>query len=107
MATILSLRAVTTIARIEQLARVSTKLSFVKKRHVCSARREEKCKRKWGFLQPAKRGRPPIYATEEERKAAFRAQQRVCMKKHAERVKEAKRCMLEAQGQNLNVAVQT
>ena len=60
-----------------------------------------------GFLQPAKRGRPPIYATEEERKAAFRAQQRVCMKKHAERVKEAKRCMLEAQGQNLGNAVQT
>ena len=60
-----------------------------------------------GFLQPAKRGRPPIYATEEERKAAFRAQQRVCMKKHAERVKEAKRCMLEAQSQNLDIAVQT
>ena len=60
-----------------------------------------------GFLKPAKRGRPPIYATDEERKAAFRAQQRVCMKKHAERVKEAKRCMLEAQALNLNVVVQT
>jgi len=48
-----------------------------------------------GFLQPAKRGRPSIYATDEERKAAFRAQQKVCMKKHAERVREAKRRMLE------------
>jgi hypothetical protein len=48
-----------------------------------------------GFLQPAKRGRPSIYATDEERKAAFRAQQKVCMKKHAERVREAKQRMLE------------
>ena len=47
-------------------------------------------------LLATKRGRPTIYATEEERKAAFRAQQKVCMKKHAERVKEAKRRMLEA-----------
>ena len=60
-----------------------------------------------GFLQPVKRGRPPIYATEEERKTAFRAQQRVCMKKHAERVKEAKRLMMDAQAQNLNNTVQT
>jgi hypothetical protein len=59
-----------------------------------------------GFLQPVKRGRPTIYATEEERKAAFRAQQKVCMKKHAERVKEAKRCMLEAEADNAeNLAV--
>ena len=44
-----------------------------------------------GFLQPVKRGRPSIYATEEERKAAFRAQQKACVRKHAERVREAKR----------------
>ena len=61
-----------------------------RKRNGCTARElVEK-----GFLQPVKRGRPSIYATEEERKAAFRAQQKVCMKRHAERVKEAKRCML-------------
>lgn len=61
-----------------------------RKRTSCTARElVEK-----GFLQPVKRGRPTIYATEEERKAAFRAQQKVCMKRHAERVKEAKRCML-------------
>ena len=66
------------------------------KRNVCTTRElVEK-----GFLQPVKRGRPSIYATEEERKAAFRAQQKACMRKHAERVREAKRCMLEAEAGN-------
>lgn len=51
-----------------------------------------------GFLEPAKRGRPPIYATDEERKAALRAQQKVCMARHNERVQEAKRRMLLSQG---------
>ncbi len=42
-----------------------------------------------GFLQPSKRGRPPLYETDEERLAVKRAQQRECMKRHNARVKEA------------------
>jgi hypothetical protein len=42
-----------------------------------------------GFLQPMKRGRPPIYSNAEEKREAYRAQQRICVKRHAERVKEA------------------
>ena len=49
-----------------------------------------------GFLQPVKRGRPPLYATDEERRAVHRAQQRACVRRHAERVKEALRMMQEA-----------
>ena len=49
-----------------------------------------------GFLQPVKRGRPPLYATDEERREVHRAQQRACVRKHAERVKEALRMMREA-----------
>lgn len=49
-----------------------------------------------GFLQPAKRGRPSLYATDEERRAVHRAQQRECVRKHALRVKEALRLMQES-----------
>ena len=49
-----------------------------------------------GFLQPVKRGRPPLYATDEERRAVHRAQQRACVRRHAQRVKEALRMMQEA-----------
>ena len=42
-----------------------------------------------GYVQPVKLGRPPIYATDEERKEAHRVQQRACVKRHAARVKEA------------------
>ena len=42
-----------------------------------------------GLVQPVKLGRPPIYKTDEERKAAHREQQRACVKRHAARVKEA------------------
>jgi hypothetical protein len=48
-----------------------------------------------GFLQPVKRGRPALYATDEERLEVHRAQQRECVRKHALRVKEARRLMLE------------
>jgi hypothetical protein len=46
-----------------------------------------------GFLQPLKRGRPPIYSNAEEKREAYRAQQRICVKRHAERVKEAQLLM--------------
>jgi hypothetical protein len=46
-----------------------------------------------GFLQPLKRGRPPLYNTDEERREVHRAQQRECVKRHAERVREARRHM--------------
>ena len=49
-----------------------------------------------GYLQPVKRGRPPLYATDEERRAVHRAQQRACVRRHAQRVKEALRMMQEA-----------
>ena len=49
-----------------------------------------------GFLQPTKRGRPSLYSTDEERKAVHRAQQRACVKRHTERVKQAKQLMMEA-----------
>ena len=49
-----------------------------------------------GFLTPAKRGRPSLYTTDEERFRARQAQQRVCMKRHNERLKEAKQRMLAA-----------
>ena len=48
-----------------------------------------------GFLQPSKRGRPSLYPTDEERKAVHRAQQRACVKRHVERVKQAKQLMIE------------
>ncbi len=49
-----------------------------------------------GFLQPAKRGRPPLYDTDEERRRVHRAQQRECVRRHAQRVKEALRMMQES-----------
>ena len=49
-----------------------------------------------GFLQPLKRGRPLLYETDEERRAVHRAQQRDCVRRHAERVKEARKRMQEA-----------
>ena len=49
-----------------------------------------------GFLTPAKRGRPCLYSTDEERRTVRQAQQRVCMKRHNERLKEAKQRMLAA-----------
>ncbi len=49
-----------------------------------------------GFLQPAKRGGPPLYDTDEERRKVHRAQQRECVRRHAQRVKEALRMMQES-----------
>ena len=49
-----------------------------------------------GFLTPAKRGRPSLYTNDEERRRARQAQQRVCMKRHIDRLKEAKQRMLAA-----------
>ena len=49
-----------------------------------------------GFLEPLKRGRPSLYATDDERRDVHRAQQRECVRRHAERVKEARRKMIEA-----------
>ena len=46
-----------------------------------------------GYLQPLKRGRPRVYPTDEEQAAAKRAQQKVCARRHAERVKEARMLM--------------
>ena len=42
-----------------------------------------------GCLVPAKRGRPAIYQTDEERKAALREQQRICRRRYTQRIKEA------------------
>jgi hypothetical protein len=63
-----------------------------------------------GFLQPLKRGRPPLYATEEERREAHKAQQRECVKRHTARIKEARRAMnaveaKPARSQNVTVKV--
>ena len=49
-----------------------------------------------GFLQPTKRGRPSLYSSDEERKEVHRSQQRACVKRHAERVKEARQLMTDA-----------
>jgi hypothetical protein len=46
-----------------------------------------------GYLQPSKRGRPRVYPTDEEQVAAKRAQQKVCAKRHAERVRAARALM--------------
>jgi len=51
-----------------------------------------------GFLQHCKRGRPTIYDSDEARKAALREQKRICNRKYAERIREAKTQMLDAQG---------
>ena len=48
-----------------------------------------------GFLEPVKRGRPAVYANDEERRAAHKVQQKECMKRHLARVKEARARMLE------------
>ena len=50
-----------------------------------------------GFLEPVKRGRPCVYKTDEERRAAHKAQQRECMKRHLARIKEARKRMIEAE----------
>ena len=50
-----------------------------------------------GFLEPIKRGRPCVYNTDEERRAAHKAQQRDCMKRHSARLKEARTRMIEAE----------
>ena len=55
-----------------------------------------------GFLTPAKRGRPSLYTTDEERCRARQAQQRVCMKRHNDRLKEAKQRMLAAAAEAAN-----
>ena len=51
-----------------------------------------------GFLEPVKRGRPTLYATDEERLEVHRAQQKACVKRHAERAQDARKRMLESQG---------
>jgi superfamily II DNA or RNA helicase len=56
-----------------------------------------------GFLQPVKRGRPSIYATDEERKAAKKVQQKECVKRHAARVKEANRLLKASLAQDVCV----
>jgi hypothetical protein len=48
-----------------------------------------------GFMPPPKRGRPAIYATDEERKAAVKEQKRVCSKRYIERIREAAMKVLE------------
>ena len=42
-----------------------------------------------GFITPAKVGRPPIYATDQERYTAHRQQQRICWKRWYDRKQEA------------------
>jgi hypothetical protein len=42
-----------------------------------------------GLLAPAKRGRPRIYTTDEERKAALKEQQRCCRQRCNKRIKDA------------------
>ena len=49
-----------------------------------------------GIIEPVKRGRPCLYATEAERREAHKAQQRECVKRHAARVKEARRTLMES-----------
>jgi sugar-specific transcriptional regulator TrmB len=58
-----------------------------------------------GYVEPVKRGRPPLYATDEERRAAKKAQQQECVKRHAARVREAKRLLKASLAQD--VCVQT
>ena len=48
-----------------------------------------------GFLTPAKRGRPAIYATDEERRSAHRQQQKLCQKRSKDRLREALQRMLD------------
>ena len=50
-----------------------------------------------GYLEPVKRGRPSLYATDEERHAAHRAQQKECVRRHNERVQAACKLMQRAQ----------
>ena len=42
-----------------------------------------------GLLVPAKRGRPSIYTTDEERRAALKEQQRCCRQRYNKRIKDA------------------
>ena len=60
-----------------------------------------------GFLEPVKRGRPVLYATDEERLEVHRAQQKACVKLHAERVQDARKRMLESQGVGSTYVVAT
>jgi len=59
-----------------------------------------------GFLQPVKKGRPTLYATDEERKQVKKAQQKECVKRHAARVREANRLLKESLAQELCVQTQ-
>ena len=49
-----------------------------------------------GFLKPLKRGRPSLYATDEERLAVHKTQQQACVRRRVERVKQAFQRMHEA-----------
>jgi len=42
-----------------------------------------------GLLVPAKRGRPSIYTTDEEQRAALKEQQRCCRQRYNKRIKDA------------------
>ena len=50
-----------------------------------------------GYLEPVKRGRPPLYASDEERRAVHHAQQKECVRRHNERVQTARKLMQQAQ----------
>ena len=42
-----------------------------------------------GFMSKIKRGRPPIYQSDEDRTAALRAQRKACSQRYAERLRAA------------------
>ncbi len=42
-----------------------------------------------GFMSKSKRGRPPIYQSDEDRTAALRAQRKACSQRYAERLRAA------------------
>ena len=52
-----------------------------------------------GLLQPSKRGRPPLYKTDEERREALLAQKRVCNRRYDKKLRTAQALLAASQSE--------
>jgi len=55
-----------------------------------------------GYMELPKRGRPPIYTTDDERKQALMAQKRLCCKTYRDRLRDANLKMIAAMSERSN-----
>jgi hypothetical protein len=58
-----------------------------------------------GLLRPSKRGRPPIYKSDEERREALLAQKRACNHRYEDKLRAAKASQRQAKEPEQNSPV--